>query len=122
MSAPFTVSTHHASRLKFYADAARGVTEDLVAQALHGDGGHLVEAFLGCRVSAATQEYEVHVQWIGLDAVEASWEPAAAIFEDVPVLLKRFVDANPNDARVQDMWQSVQPPSSASKGKKTGRT
>ncbi|ETK84859.1 hypothetical protein F441_10400 [Phytophthora nicotianae CJ01A1] len=39
---PFELSTHHASRLKFYADASRDVTEDLIAQAMHAEGGHSV--------------------------------------------------------------------------------
>ncbi|POM66150.1 Hypothetical protein PHPALM_18036 [Phytophthora palmivora] len=36
--APYTVTVRHASRLKFYREAGRGVTEDLIAHALHGEG------------------------------------------------------------------------------------
>jgi hypothetical protein len=39
----------------------------------------------------ASHQPEVLVQWVGLDPFESSWEVAAELFKDVPVLLKRFV-------------------------------
>ena len=96
--APFTVSVRHASRLQLYRDAGRGVQEELVEQAIHGEGGHLVEALKACRLSPSTHRWEVQVKWYGLDDIESSWEPAEAIQQDVPVLFKAFVDAQPGDA------------------------
>ncbi|KAE9025826.1 hypothetical protein PR002_g11067 [Phytophthora rubi] len=104
--APFAISTHHASRLKFYADASRNVTEDLVAQAMHADGGHLVSKLVKCRMGPETHTWEIQVEWIGLDPLEASWEPATIIYEDVPELVKRFVLRANSDA-AQAMWASL---------------
>ena len=105
---PFAVAKHHAARLKFYADASRGVTEDLTAHALHAQGGNLVEDLLACRLGAESQQWEIQVKWTGLDVLEASWEPADIINEDVPKLVKKFVDARPNDRAAQDMMKSFQ--------------
>ncbi|KAE9206095.1 hypothetical protein PF005_g13139 [Phytophthora fragariae] len=106
LMAPFAISTHHASRLKFYADASRNVTEDLVAQAMHADGGHLVSKLVKCRMQPETHTWEIQVEWIGLDPLEASWEPATIIYEDVPELVKRFVLRANSDA-AQAMWASL---------------
>ncbi|GMF28955.1 unnamed protein product [Phytophthora fragariaefolia] len=91
--APFEVSTRHASRLQFYRDAARGREEDLQEQAIYGEGGHLVEALRDCRLSPDTHRREILVKWIGLDDIEASWEPAEVIRQDVPLLFAAFTDA-----------------------------
>ncbi|KAE9199049.1 hypothetical protein PF004_g19375, partial [Phytophthora fragariae] len=66
-------------RLQLYRDAARGLDEDLQEQAIYGEGGHLVEALRDCRLSPDTHLWEILVKWIGLDDIEASWEPAEVI-------------------------------------------
>ncbi|KAE9260948.1 hypothetical protein PR003_g34141 [Phytophthora rubi] len=80
-----------------YREAARGQVEELTEQAIHEEGGHLVEALRACRLSPDTQQWELQVKWFGLDEVETSWEPAEVIKEDVPVLFARFVDEKPDD-------------------------
>lgn len=62
LCAPYNVVARHASRLKFYRDSERGVTEDLIAHALHGEGGHLVDKLLECRLGQVAQQWEIHVQ------------------------------------------------------------
>ncbi|GMF40579.1 unnamed protein product [Phytophthora fragariaefolia] len=86
---PFALATHHASRLRYYQDGLQGVTQDLEAHALHAAGGHLVEQFLKVRLGASSRQWEILVEWVGLDPEEASWEPVAVMFQDVPELLKR---------------------------------
>jgi hypothetical protein len=95
--APFATTIRHAARLQLYRDAARGRVEELEEQAIHGEGGHLVEAIRACRLSPSTHQWEVQVKWYGLDEVEASWEPAEVIQEDVPLLFQRFVGDQPDD-------------------------
>ncbi|KAE8964990.1 hypothetical protein PR003_g30136 [Phytophthora rubi] len=80
--APYGITLHHASRLKFYRDSQREVTEDLLDHVHHGAGGHLVEKLLDCR--KGPDDYELKVQWVGLDPLEASWEPARVMLEDIP--------------------------------------
>ncbi|OWY91835.1 hypothetical protein PHMEG_00039421, partial [Phytophthora megakarya] len=76
---PFTIKTHHASRLRFYAEQHRDVTEDLLQHALHTQGGHLVEAFEGIRLNSVTNKWEVQVKWLGLDKFENTWEPYTSL-------------------------------------------
>jgi hypothetical protein len=94
---PFRVSVRHTSRLQLYLDAERGRVDELVEQAIHGDGGHLVEALRECRLSPATHRWEVEVKWFGLDEIEASWEPAETIRQDVLTLFEAFVSADVAD-------------------------
>ncbi|GMF50263.1 unnamed protein product [Phytophthora fragariaefolia] len=107
LSVPFHVATHHASRLRLYAEADREVTEDLVAQAMHGDGGHLVAKVLECRLGQESHVWEILVEWIGLDPLEASWEPAAIMYEDVPQLVETFVKDQAADSFAHVMWTSL---------------
>ncbi|KAE9351508.1 hypothetical protein PR003_g4855 [Phytophthora rubi] len=75
LNPPQGTTTHHVSRLRFYAEASRGVTEDLLQYALHSQGGHLVEAFRGVRFNEAARRWEVEVKWLGIEAIENTWEP-----------------------------------------------
>ncbi|KAE9215371.1 hypothetical protein PF005_g9456 [Phytophthora fragariae] len=98
--APFEVSIRHASRLQMYRDAARGSVEKLQEQAIFGEGGHVVEALRACRLSPDTHRWEMLVKWFGLDEIEASWEPAEVIKQDVPLLYEAFVAASPGDPQL----------------------
>ncbi|EGZ22213.1 hypothetical protein PHYSODRAFT_314006 [Phytophthora sojae] len=90
LTALFYITVHHASRLQFYRDSQRGVTQDLLDHVHYATGGHLVDKLL--EVRHGPDDYEIKVQWIGLDPLEASWEPATVILEDVPKL---------------DMWAAI---------------
>lgn len=93
--APFTISTSHASRLQLYRDAARGHVEDLTEQAVHGEGGHLVEGMVECRLGLTAQRWETLVKRYGLDDMESSWEPADTIQEDSRCCLRRSSTPTP---------------------------
>ncbi|GMF48384.1 unnamed protein product [Phytophthora fragariaefolia] len=90
LNPPQVTTTHHVSRLRFYAEASRGVTEDLLQYALHSQGRHLVEDFRGVRFNEAARRWEVEVKWLGLEAIENTLEPYLALQSDVPVLLDRY--------------------------------
>ncbi|KAE8993203.1 hypothetical protein PR003_g21024 [Phytophthora rubi] len=98
--APFEVSIRHASPLQLYRDAAHGSVEKLQEQAIFGEGGHVVEALRACRLSPDTHRWEILVKWFGLDEIEASWEPAEVIEQDVPLLFEAFVAASPGDPQL----------------------
>jgi len=91
-------STHHASRLKHYAAAAAGVTQDLLDHVAYVEGGHLVEELRDCRFNRATKQWDIQVKWMGLDELETSWEPAAVIAEDVPALVQAYVKAKSKES------------------------
>ncbi|OWZ12735.1 hypothetical protein PHMEG_00014049 [Phytophthora megakarya] len=94
---PFEVLICHAFRLQIYRKADLGREEELQEQETYGERGHLVEALRKCRLSPVTQPWEVKVKWFSLDKIEASWKPAEAIREDVPVLFQGYIDANISD-------------------------
>ncbi|ETV70715.1 hypothetical protein H257_13812 [Aphanomyces astaci] len=82
------VATHHASRLKFFAARDMLVTQALTDHIAYVEGGHLVECFLDCRFDRPTHSWMLRVKWLGIDILEASWEPAADMAtEDVPVIV-----------------------------------
>ncbi|ETV93737.1 hypothetical protein H310_12313 [Aphanomyces invadans] len=97
---PFDLSTHHACRLKMYHEGGREVTDDLVDQIAFGDGG-FHSACCGGRL------YEVMVMWLGLDAEESSWEPAANLLEDIPVVLRKWRATHKDDGHVADMMANL---------------
>jgi hypothetical protein len=107
LTAPYAVTIKHASRLQLYRESERGRSDDLVDQAIHGDGGHLVEELRACALSPSSHRWEIQVKWFGLDEIECSWEPAEAIREDVPVLYQQFVDADPSDENRRRMDLAV---------------
>ncbi|GMF48949.1 unnamed protein product [Phytophthora fragariaefolia] len=107
---PFAVTIRHASRLQLYRDAARGRVEELQEQAIYGEGGHLVEALLDCRLSPDSHRWEVFVKWFGLDDIEASWEPADIIKQDVPGLFQAFVADQPEARSRRDMMAALAGP------------
>lgn len=86
---PFAPTIRHATRLQLYRKAARGEEQELIEQAIYGEGGHLVEALKSCKLSPATQRWEILVEWFGVDDIEASWEPAETIKKDVPDSTRR---------------------------------
>ncbi|KAE9154529.1 hypothetical protein PF005_g1954 [Phytophthora fragariae] len=94
LNEPHAKSTHHVSRLRFYAEATREVMEDLLQYALHSQGGHCVQEFRCIRLNAAQQQWEVHVKWLGMDDLDNTWESYASQRAELPVLLQRYCDAN----------------------------
>ncbi|KAE8913641.1 hypothetical protein PF005_g23251 [Phytophthora fragariae] len=105
--APFATSLRHAARLQLYRDANRDLEESLVEQAIHGEGGHLVEALRSIRLSPDTHRWEILVKWYGLDELEASWEPADAVRKDVSLLFEAFIDADPAGPERKQMLNAL---------------
>ena len=97
----------HATRLKFYADAQRSVTEELLAHIAHNNDCYQVRAFRGLRWSPENLCHEILVSWEGFDEMENTWEPVSVMHEDVPHLLSQYLDANANQAIVSRIKQSL---------------
>jgi hypothetical protein len=104
---PFDTSVHHASRLKFFSDASLDVTDDLLDHVAYGDEGFFVEDLLGARCNAEGK-YEVRVKWKGLEDDESSWEPASQLYEDIAVVLRRWILKNADDGVVQAMREDLE--------------
>ncbi|RHZ14148.1 hypothetical protein DYB26_011490, partial [Aphanomyces astaci] len=95
---PYDVTVHHACRLKMYHEGGREVTEDLEAQIAFGDGGFHVERLDEAR--CVDGQHQVLVKWLGLDDEESSWEPAANLLDDIPVVFRKWAAANKEDHAV----------------------
>ncbi|GMF13784.1 unnamed protein product [Phytophthora lilii] len=98
----------HTSRLKFYSDSSLDVSEDLLLHIAHNSEGHIVDSLLEARYNRTEKRHELKVHWRGLDSIEDSWEPAAALMQDVPVAVKGFVRANANTAAVKTLRKALQ--------------
>ncbi|KAF0747942.1 hypothetical protein AaE_007540, partial [Aphanomyces astaci] len=94
-------SLHHVCRLRLYFEGGREVNEDLKAQIAFGDEGFYVEDLRDLRLRDGV--WEVLIKWLGLDDLESSWEPALSIYEDVPVLFRRWAKARSNEDGVSEM-------------------
>ncbi|GMF25827.1 unnamed protein product [Phytophthora fragariaefolia] len=81
----------HGSRLKFFADSSLDVTEELVAHI--GNQGMVleIEQFKDHRFSQSSNEWQLLVSWVGLQAEEDSWESLEAMVAEVPVKVKEYV-------------------------------
>lgn len=105
--------------LRFYAGADRDLTEDLITQAFHAEGGHLVSRLVKCHIGPEFHVWEDLFERIGLDPLEASWEPATVILEDLP---KAFVQHHPTDDSAKSMWRDLMMPEpSTQRGRKKRR-
>ncbi|OQR83686.1 hypothetical protein ACHHYP_14408 [Achlya hypogyna] len=103
---PYAISKHHASRLQMYHEGGRDITVDLVEHIAFGDDGFYVDKLEDARSINGT--WQVLVHWMGLEAAEASWEPALDIYADVPVLFRRWVRSAAAPPLVADMVHSME--------------
>jgi hypothetical protein len=92
--------TVHASRLKYYHDPSLGTKEDLVDHVAAQGQTLDVEALINHRWSTTINDYEVKVQWLGLEPIEASWEPLGSIASDVPKIVNKYAQ-DANDKKLQ---------------------
>jgi hypothetical protein len=84
----------HGSRLKFYHEADLDETAELRQHV--ANQGHVlgVRDIVAHRFNRAHGVWELNVAWRGLEDIKNSWELATNIFRDVPVLVRRYVEAN----------------------------
>lgn len=93
----------HASRLKFYADSSLDVTEELLEHISSQGIVLAIEKFKSHRWNTAISDFEILVQWKGLEAIEDSYEPLASLARDVPILVNQYVAAA--DQELKAHWQ-----------------
>ncbi|ETV71518.1 hypothetical protein H257_13181 [Aphanomyces astaci] len=96
---PYEVTDHHACRLKMYHEG------DLETQIAFGDGGFHVERLDEAR--CVDGQHQVLVKWLGLDDEESSWEPAANLLDDIPVVFRKWAAANKEDPAVAALIKTL---------------
>jgi hypothetical protein len=79
----------HADRLRFYSDKHLAMTEELNNLLAYQSGGYLVDAIAGHR--NVDGEWSFLVKWKGFEEAETTYEPAMQLYEDVPVLVRKYV-------------------------------
>ncbi|KAE9196662.1 hypothetical protein PF002_g22989 [Phytophthora fragariae] len=96
----------HASRLKFYADSDLEVTDELLEHVAAQGIILKVEKFVDHRCNAQSQAFELLVSWCGLESIEDSWEPLRTLTQDVPVLVRAYVEAK-KDSKLTTALQEL---------------
>lgn len=56
-----------------------------------------VEKFTNHRFNQELGCWELFVSWLGLQAIENSWEPLATLLQDVPAKVRDYVDSSGDD-------------------------
>lgn len=69
---------------------------------MYASGERLIHKVLECRINPYTHQWEVLVQWIGLDTSENSSEPARILLEDVPAFFKKWVASEPKSEALRN--------------------
>ncbi|KAE9062778.1 hypothetical protein PF010_g29265 [Phytophthora fragariae] len=93
----------HVSRLKFYADAELNQTEELL-ELVSSQGMMLgVEAICDHLFNHTLERWELLVSWMGLQAIENSWEPLTTLLQDVPSKVREYAIACEDDDLLQQV-------------------
>lgn len=87
---PIRTTTHHITRLKFYAEKHLNQLEDLKQQAIYNQEMFSVAALLGYRLEE--NMWQLQVQWSGFDIHEATWEPLDVLLQDIPKMVIQAVE------------------------------
>ena len=100
-------SVAQASRLRKYADAQLQMTVDLREQILYEEQGLCVEAITGWRNSESG--IQLRVRWLGFEVADATWQPLATLYEDVPELIWEFAErrTSARDEILQDALEDI---------------
>ena len=89
----------HAQMMRPYADQELGVTAALREQIGHDDHRTwLVDSIMDWR-RRNRGPLELLVRWVGYGADSDTWQLFSTLAEDVPVIVRRFVDALPPGRR-----------------------
>jgi hypothetical protein len=59
------------------------------------------------RFNADKEQYEVQSKWRGFDYEDPTWEPLSAMQENIPDMLKKFLDFFPNQGLVSAALSTV---------------
>lgn len=86
----------HATRMKPYADSQLNVTEELLKTIAHNQKHYnIVTKLMGLRFNVESSTWEVQAKWRGFDDEEPTWEPLIIMHEDIPDMLREFLQSYP---------------------------
>ncbi|RAW20703.1 hypothetical protein PC110_g22854 [Phytophthora cactorum] len=82
---------------KFYADSELNQTTELLELVSRQRMVLGVEDIRNHRFNDALVRWELQVSWMGLQAIEDSWEPLDVLAQDVPVKVRDYIIASGDD-------------------------
>ncbi|KAG3138247.1 hypothetical protein PC128_g25610 [Phytophthora cactorum] len=82
---------------KFYADSELNPTAELLELVSRQRMVLGVEDIHNHRFNDALVRWELQVSWMGLQAIEDSWEPLDVLAQDVPVKVRDYIIASGDD-------------------------
>ena len=91
----------HVRRVKFYCDAELDIAVPLLDHISQQETSiYEVEDISGWQYNDEQMTYEVNVKWLGFSASENTWEQIDTMYEDVPLIITRYIDScNREDQR-----------------------
>uniref|UniRef100_H3H597 Integrase catalytic domain-containing protein n=1 Tax=Phytophthora ramorum TaxID=164328 RepID=H3H597_PHYRM len=96
----------HASRLKFYADSSLNVTDELLEHVASQGIILAVNELKEHRWNPDISDYEILVEWKGLQSIEDSYEPLQALAKEIRVLVNNYVELA-DDQQLRGHWQKI---------------
>jgi hypothetical protein len=88
---PYQRKTLHAQFVKRYSDKDLVVTPELLEFVQFNGEGYIVDSIIGYRRS--TSGYLLQVKWALDSSDQASWEPLKSMYEDVPGMVRRYLNS-----------------------------
>src|SRR6185295_9287263 len=88
------ITTIHIARAMFYDDHSLNITTELKQQMASDSWIYEVEKILDIREKDTT--YEVLIKWKGFETLENSWESIDQIEQDVPKILRTYINNMPD--------------------------
>ena len=86
----------HAIRMKYYGHPSMEITEILIDNVNHQDSLRFsIKNIHEHRYDEHSKAYEFLVQWKGFSILENSWEPFETLFQDAPLVLKKYARTLP---------------------------
>ena len=98
----------HAEHLKRYADSSLQITTQLRDFVAHGGSPALVANIIAHNISD-TSNITLKVVWEGYPPEEATWESIHTLAKDVPVLLRRYINAVDNPVQKSTLQLAFKP-------------
>ncbi|ETV64606.1 hypothetical protein H257_18515 [Aphanomyces astaci] len=90
-----------------YHEGGREVTEDLEAQIAKTHPNRFNVEHLNDEARCVDGRHQALVKWLGLDDEESSWEPAANLLDDIPVVFRKWAAVNKEDPAVAALIKTL---------------
>jgi len=84
----------HASRLRFYADEALDITEEVKEQFIRDSKGFEVDKITGIRVDPVTNSYQFKIHWWGLEDSDDEWQSFEEIKDELADMILEYIHTN----------------------------